>query len=197
MPIPVVVRIVFWGWFLGAVFAGQQRVLQRIPPPAVQGILFGLTAVVLLAYYRIAALRSWFDRLDLRSLVLVHVSRFVGIYFLLLYRKRELPYDFAVPGGIGDIIVALCALLIVFLRLGYERRHRLISIWNIVGFIDIMLVVITAARLNFADPVQMRALTRLPLSLLPTFLVPILIATHVMIYVRIERSRRATAAFDR
>jgi hypothetical protein len=33
----------------------------------------------------------------------------------------------------------------------------------------------------------MRALTRLPLSLLPTFLVPLLLASHLLIGVRLAR----------
>lgn len=197
MSISVVVRLVFWAWFLVAVYAGQQRWLQRLPPPAVQAILFGLTGLLLLGYFRLKVLGDWFDRLDLRHLVLVHVSRFVGIYFLRLYAKGELPYAFAVPGGVGDIVVALAALLVVFLPLGYERRQRFISIWNIVGLIDILLVVVTAIRLNLADPSQLWALTRLPLSLLPTFLVPLIIATHLIIFTRIARARAADAAAGR
>ncbi len=194
MSVPVVVRLVFWIWFAAAVFAGQQRVLQRLPPPAVPGIVFALSALVLLGYFALKPLREWFDRLDLRHLVLVHVSRFVGIYFLQLYARGELPYAFAVPGGVGDIFVAFTAILVVFLPLGYGRRQRLISIWNIVGLIDIMFVVLTAIRLNLANPSQMWALTRLPLSLLPTFLVPIIIATHVIIYTRIARARAASTS---
>jgi hypothetical protein len=191
MSVPVVARLVFWIWFVAAVFAGQQRVLQRLPPYAAQVILLGLTGLALTAYFRVAALRDWFDRLDLRSLVLMHASRFVGVYFLILYRRGDLPYAFAVPGGIGDIAVALSALFIVFLPLGYERRHRFISIWNVFGFIDIMLVVITAVRLNLSNPGQMRALTHLPLCLLPTFLVPLIIASHVIIFTRIARLTNA------
>jgi hypothetical protein len=194
MSVPLFVRLVFWAWFAAAVYIGQQRVLQRLPPPAVQGILFGLTALVLLGYFRVAALRDWFDRLDLRHLVLVHVSRLVGLYFLLLYARGELPYAFAVPAGIGDILVALAAVLIVFLRMGYERRQALISLWNVIGFVDIMLVVATAIRLNLTDAAQLRALTHLPLSLLPTFLVPLIIATHVIIFTRIARARAAAGA---
>ncbi len=192
MSVPVVVRLVFWLWFAAAVFAGQQGVLQRLPAPAGPVIIFTLTALLLLAYYRVTALRAWIDRIDLRSLVLMHASRFVGIYFLLLYRRGELPYAFAVPAGIGDIFVATAALLIVFLPLGDERRSNFISLWNVVGLTDILLVVATAMRLNFAHPWAMRALTRLPLSLLPTFLVPLIIATHVVIYTRIARARAAS-----
>jgi len=46
------------------------------------------------------------------------------------------------------------------------------------------MVVATAIRLGLADPASMRALLRLPLFLLPGFLVPIIIATHIMIFAR-------------
>ena len=66
-------------------------------------------------------------------------------------------------------------------------RLRLITIWNVVGLVDILMVVVTAARLGLSEPASMRALTVLPLSLLPTFLVPLIIATHILIFARIRR----------
>lgn len=190
MSIALVVRLTFWLWFAAAILAGQQQVLQRLPSSATPAILLGLTALLLYGYFRIAALRDWVDGLDLRSLALIHVSRFVGIYFLVLYRAGKLPYAFAVPGGIGDIVVATLVLPVVFLPVENERRLRFLTIWNVVGFVDIMLVMVTAIRLNLADPFQLRALRMLPLSLLPTFLVPLIIATHVVIFVRLARIRR-------
>jgi hypothetical protein len=38
-----------------------------------------------------------------------------------------------------------------------------------------------------ADPESMAALLRLPLSLLPTFLVPLIIASHVVLGLRLGR----------
>ena len=122
--------------------------------------------------------------------MLLHVTRFVGFYFLALYRRGELPYAFAVPGGYGDIAVAILALLVVFLPLDPARRTRFLTIWNVIGLTDIMLVVATAIRLNLADASQMRTLLHLPLSLQPTFLVPLIIATHVMIFARLARAER-------
>ena len=187
MPTALVVRLVFWTWLGAAFFVGQKLLLQGLPRLAIPAGVLGLTAVLLFSYFRLAAVRSWVDALDLRTLVLLHVSRFVGVYFLLLYQRGILPYEFAVPGGIGDIIVATLALAIVLVPLSTSTGERVIRIWNIVGLVDIALVVLTAARLNLADPVQMRAMTYLPLSLLPTFLVPLIIATHVIIYIRLNR----------
>jgi len=188
MPTALVVRLVFWLWFAAAVVAGQRLALERLPPPAVQAILFGLTALLLLGYFRLAPLRAWVDSLDLRALVFFHVTRFVGFYFIYLYRRGELPRDFAVPGGIGDIVVAALAVPIVLVPLDADRRARAILLWNVLGLVDILLVVATAIRLNLAAPAQMRALTHLPLSLLPTFLVPLIIAIHVVIFVRLVRA---------
>jgi len=189
----IVIRVVGWLWFFTALLVGRQETLAHLPPPAVQGTLFGLTALLLFGYFRVAALRTWVDALDLRHLVALHLTRFVGIYFLFLYRRGELPYAFAVPGGIGDIIVATLALILILAPIPSAARLRAFTIWNMLGLVDILLVVASAIRLNLAGPLQMRALTYLPLSLLPTFLVPLIIATHVVIFVRLARARQSTA----
>ncbi|MGH6630620.1 MAG: hypothetical protein ACREB3_12880, partial [Burkholderiales bacterium] len=160
----------------------------RLPMPAVQGVLFALTALLLVLYFKAAGLRAWIDALEPRSLVLLHVTRFVGIYFLILYQRGELPYAFAVPGGWGDIGVASLALLLCFLPLQPAARHHALAIWNALGFADIMMVVVTAGRLGLQGEPLMRNLTVLPLSLLPTFLVPLIIATHIILYLRLRRA---------
>src|SRR6185436_4039461 len=108
----------------------------------------------------------------------------VGIYFLVLHQRGELPRAFAVPGGIGDIIIATFALPVALAPLEHSVRLRAIVIWNVVGLVDILMVTFTAVRINLTAPGELRALTQLPLSLLPTFLVPLIIATHVILFVR-------------
>jgi hypothetical protein len=191
MSAALLVRCIFWLWFFAAVLAGKALVLQRLPPFAVPAIVLTLTAFLLALYFLVAPLRTWADETNLRKLVLLHVTRFVGIAFLVLYQRGELPYAFAVPGGIGDIVVATFALPLALAPLNPPTLRRALRIWNMVGLVDIVLVVLTAVRLNLADPAQMRALTELPLSLLPTLLVPLLIATHVVIFVRLARDQSA------
>lgn len=187
-PTPLLIRLGIWAWLIVALAVGHFQWLRLIMGPAVQFVLFGLTGLVLLAYFRLPAVRAWVDGLDLRALVLLHVTRFVGFYFLVLYERGVLPYAFAVPGGWGDIVTGALALVVCLIPMAAAARLRAISIWNMVGFADILLVVLAAARLGLADPAQLWALGVLPLSLLPTFLVPLIIATHVIIFLRIQRS---------
>jgi len=149
-------------------------------------VLGGLTVLLLAAVVARPRFRRWLATLDLRWLVAVHLTRFVGLYFLLLYyRDGALPRAFAVPGGWGDIIVATLALGLLLAGGKLDGRPRLVGAWNAFGLLDILFVVATASRLALADPDSMNALLRLPLSLLVTFLVPIIIADHIVVFWRI------------
>ena len=177
-------------WLLLAIGLGASGVLQRLNPPAPQLILAGLTGALLLAGARSRRLRAWALSVELRALVALHVSRFVGAAFLSFFRRGELPFAFAVPGAWGDMAVAVAAVLL--LMSGPPRtpaRRRAYGAWNALGLADLLFVVVTAARLALANPDSMLPLVRLPLSLLPTFLVPVLIASHVLIAVRLSRQR--------
>lgn len=186
------VVLVGLGWLLTATALGAAGVLRTLQPPAPQLVLVALTAVVLASGWLVAGFRAWLAAVDPRWLVGLHLTRFVGVYFLYLHERGQLPYAFAVPGGWGDIAVASLAALL--LLAGPPRdawRRWAYTAWNVFGAADILFVVATATRLLAADPGSMAALLRLPLSLLPTFLVPLIIASHVVLGVRLARSGAA------
>jgi hypothetical protein len=178
-------------WLVVAVFLGAMGVVASLRPPLPQIVVVVLTAALLVAFWKGAAFRSWIMELPMPALLLPHASRFVGFYFLALHARGELPYAFAVPGGWGDIITATTGLALAFVLREASWSGWAYRAWNIFGLADILFVVITAARLALADPHSMRALLRFPLSLLPTFFVPLIIATHVIMLVRL-RSKRTT-----
>lgn len=179
-------------WLLFALMAGAAGLVAALPPPFPLLVLLGLVVGVLGLLRASRRFRAWALMVDIRALVLIHATRLVGAYFLMLHARGELPWAFAVPGGWGDITVAAAALAVVAWapRRG-SAGWSAFFLWNATGFVDIALVVATATRLGMADPNSMEALTRLPLSLLPTFLVPIIVATHVVIFLRLMASRRA------
>jgi hypothetical protein len=175
----------FLGWFVAAaVFAATGR-LARLEPPGPQFLLLLLTVALVVGGSTWPSFRLWLAGVNLRQIVALHLTRFVGIYFLVLYSRGELPYAFAVLGGWGDIVVAVGALGIVLLVPDLPARRGWIMAWNLVGLADILFVVATAARLAMADPASMQPLLKFPLGLLPTFLVPMIIASHVLLFRRL------------
>lgn len=174
-------------WLAAATAVGAAGFMAHLKPPFPQVILVTLTVALLALIWKHPPVRDFAFAVDLRMLVAVHVTRFVGFYFLFLHQRGELPYAFAVPGGWGDIAVASTALVVLALNPARNSLTRRVSFgWNLLGMLDILFVVGTAARLALAEPASMQALLRLPLSLLITFLVPIIIATHVLIFARLR-----------
>jgi hypothetical protein len=171
------------------VMLGGMRVL---PPPLPQLVLVSLVTALVMGYAASRGFRRWVDALPSGYLVGLHLSRFVGAYFLVLYRDGQLPYEFAVLGGWGDIAVATLALLLLAAYRGAPPIGAVaVQLWNVFGLIDILFVVSTAARFALAAPESMAPITRLPLGLLPSFLVPLIIFSHGVVIVRGLRARRA------
>ena len=182
------VTLVLAVWFAIAVFSSASGAILALRPPFPQVVLCGLLGLLFVAFGYLKAFRSWLYAIPLHWLVAVHISRFVGAYFLILYHRNELPFAFAVLGGCGDIVVAAFATVLVILRcLSRAMPSAIYWIWNTLGLIDILFVVTTATRLALRDPDSMVALLQLPLSLLPTFLVPLIIFTHIIIAIRLFR----------
>lgn len=184
-------------WLALAVAAGATGAVARMRPPAPQLLLLALTVATIVAYLVVPAVRAWADTLDLRVVAAFHLTRLVGIYFLVLYARGRLPYAFAVPGGWGDIAAALGAGALALAppargALGSGRRAAFL-IWNVFGLLDILAVVATAARLGATNASSLDALVRLPLSILPTFLVPLIVASHLLVFARLSREARGAA----
>jgi hypothetical protein len=176
-------------WFITALVLSATGVVGALKPPFPQVVLMGLTVGLLLAFWRAPGFRSWVLDLPLSILLLPHAVRFVGLYFMNLYARGELPYAFAVPGGWGDIIAATFATVLACLPGAAAWKSNAYLVWNIFGLTDIVFVVTMAARLAMSHPHSMDALFRLPLSLLPTFFVPLIIFSHVAIFFRLLRPK--------
>ena len=174
-------------WLAVAIAAGASGRLVGLQPPIPQLVIVALTLLALASVAAVPPIRRWAAVIDVRVLVAVHLTRFVGVYFLVLYLRGELPYAFAVPAGWGDIVVAALAVALLTLRLPQIHRRTAYLLWNTLGFVDILMVLVIATRLALADPTSLAPLLRLPLSVVPTFVVPVIIVTHVILFFRLSR----------
>jgi hypothetical protein len=132
-------------------------------------------------------------RIPASSLVAANTVRILGISFVVLYSAGRLPAPFAPLAGWGDITVGLTAPVIAWLvaTRGVEARAPLLA-WNAIGFVDLIVAVSlgvasTPGPLHLIQTTPDATLMRtLPWFLIPGFLVPILLATHLVLFYRVR-----------
>ena len=182
-------------WLGVSITAGATGLLAGIPSPGPQLLILALAAATVVAGTRGGAFRAWIDRADPRLLVAPHLIRLAaGVLFLVLAAQGGLSPLFARNAGWGDIIAALLAIPLLVSGLPRTRRHRRAWLaWNVIGSLDFVLVLGTAARVALADPGSLAPLFRLPLVVIPLFAVPLLIASHVFVFRRLAQLERAAA----
>ena len=165
-------------WLGLAIIAGATGWFAQLVFPVGQLIILGLTAGVIIATLAPTSFRDWLDSVPLRWLIGINISRFIGITFLVLAAQGKLNPVFAFRAGWGDVIVASTAILLLVVRAPRFVLHA----WNLFGALDLLAAVGTASMVP-----DVRAILTFPLSLIPTFAIPVLLANHVLIFRRLNR----------
>jgi hypothetical protein len=119
--------------------------------------------------------------LNPQVLTLAQSWRIVGFTFVLLEARGGLPAIFAWPAGYGDMAIGATATFVAWKLANPARRNGFIF-WQLLGIADLVNAVGlgTTARLLSPSGPSMVAMTVLPLSLVPTFLVPLFFIFHVI-----------------
>jgi hypothetical protein len=114
----------------------------------------------------------------------LQIWRVGGLFFLVEWARGHLPGGFALPAGVGDILVGLSAPLVVA-RLARGQGERAFAWWNALGLLDLV-VAVSAGVLHASGPLGVLTgelpsdlVARYPLSVVPTFLVPLAIILHL------------------
>ncbi|HMJ11609.1 MAG TPA: hypothetical protein VK524_09370, partial [Polyangiaceae bacterium] len=177
-------------WLTSAALVGFSGLLAFDRPALIPGSILTLSALLVWLYSRGGALRRVADQIDLRAIILAHAIRApIGAYFLWKTARGELDPMFAWVGGPGDIAagsLSLVAAALVPLRT--QRRRLGVWLWNIGALIDILLTAGTAARILLfsGHPETMSALLAMPGPLLPLFIVPLVITSHLLLLRRLR-----------
>ncbi len=190
-------------WF-GAIFAvslaGGFESPVGSPPWALIGALALPLALFGLLYRALPRFRAFVLALDPRPLILLHTFRTLGLAFLLLAAFGNLPLVFGIPAGVGDLMAAVGALIVgiaLYSRRGADRR--VVAAWNAFGIADLVVAVAlgvlsrTGGLLHFGGAVPSDAMGSFPLALIPGFLVPLYLITHLVILIQL-RARWSAAS---
>ncbi len=151
--------------------------------------IFGLQLVLSVIVYALIAkwyVTPWLAEKPIHQalipLIIPHAFRHIGLtFFVPGVVAQPLPSFFADTAAYGDLISALLALLsLVALRGGWGLALPFVWLFNTVGTVDLL------NALRHADAVPNLGAT----WYIPTFLVPLLLVTHFMIFARLLRRGR-------
>jgi hypothetical protein len=165
-------------------------------------------AVAIAASAPIIAFAIWFAgstsfrnftlSLNPQVLTAVQTWRLLGFTFVLLEAHRALPAIFALPAGYGDMAIGATASLVAW-KLSNPAHRSSYIVWQILGITDLVMAVGlgTTARLLSPQSVPMTAMTVLPLSLIPTFAVPLFLILHMICIAQAGKWEAPLAASSR
>jgi hypothetical protein len=171
---------------------------ETIPPIAVAlAVALGGIALALRAS---ASLRSLFT--NQQHVIRLNVWRLEGVVFLVLMLAGQMPALWALPAGIGDIVVAASAFWVAG-QLTRPSGRRTAIAFNVVGLADLVVAVALGIATSpgplqgFHTTPTSELLAHFPLVLVATFLVPLAIALHVISLAQLLRgpwTRNVSAA---
>ena len=154
--------------------------------------LFGITIAFSFVVWGLFASRYFWPRLRgreradaVRPILFLHAFRFMGLSFLIPgVVAADLPSSFAREVAYGDLATALLALLALAML---NSRVSAVATWlfNIVGAVDLLNAYYMGNRVALA-PGQLGAA-----YFIPTFIVPLLLVTHVFVFRILLRPERA------
>ena len=188
--LPAALLVVVAAWFLTALAGGAYGVFEAPPsrpPLALLAAVAGPLLVFAAAYRASPFFRDFALGLDLRLLTAFQAWRVLGGIFLALYAVGALSGFFAWPAGAGDMAVGLAAPFVLRAMIrGAPTWRRQVAWLNVAGLIDFAGAVATGVLTSnsslgvLADGATRASLGLLPLSLIPTFAVPLTLTLHAI-----------------
>ncbi|MDH3969286.1 MAG: hypothetical protein OEU56_19900 [Rhodospirillales bacterium] len=178
-------------WLAAAYALGVTEVLTTDGLQPFRPVL--LTILVPLGLFLAAAgsarFRAFVLALDIRQLTMLQHWRVIGFAFLPLTAFGVLPGLFAWPAGLGDVAIGLAAPFVVTAlarRPDFAESRRFLA-FHLLGILDFV-VAAGAATLSsgavpalHAGPLTSAAMEVWPLSIFPTFIVPLFLMAHLAV----------------
>jgi len=118
-------------------------------------------------------------------LIALQTYRIAGIAFLLGMTQGILDPAFAIPAGIGDILIGVTAIpFAVFLWKGYTWSKYALVVWSVLGIADLINAVSLGLITN--PDFGTSTMATFPWILVPTVGVPLALALHGIVLYRLR-----------
>lgn len=192
-----IVGLILTAWLVLVVVLGAKDSMFRprgTPPLPILIAAAGPVVAFLMAYFGLRPFRALVHSADLRLLTAIQSWRVGGFAFVVLTLHGILPGAFSWPAGLGDIAVGVTApwvMLALIRRPGFSTG-ALFAAWNVLGILDLVVAVGLGVMNSWfpAGPITTGAMARMPLVLIPAFLVPLFVMMHLTALFQARRDGR-------
>jgi hypothetical protein len=161
------------------------------PPPIGIQLVTALT-ILSACLWRSPTLRGLLG--NEKNLIRLNVWRLEGAIFLALMFTGQVPALWAIPAGVGDVLIGAAAFWVAAGLDAPGGRRRAI-VFNLLGVLDLVVAVGLGITVS-PGPAQLfhttpgaELLTRFPLALVPGFLVPLAFMVHFVSLWQLRRER--------
>jgi hypothetical protein len=194
--------VVLIAWLAVAQYLGAANAYFATNENAVPTLLFGVLIPLMVAAIGLRLSRSiasLVSAIPLHWIVAAQVYRILGGIFLVLWVDGDLPWQFALPAGIGDVITG-CFAVVVAIRLAQKEPGALRAayVWCLFGIADLVVAVATGAMTSPGLPHLLAfdapnlLISSYPLVMIPTFGVPLALMLHGLVLRQLKRESAST-----
>ena len=192
----------FIGWLAVAQYLGAANTYFASTDTAVPTVLFGLLiplAVAAIALWQSESVARLVSAIPLHWLVAAQVYRVIGGIFLVIWAAGRMPWQFALPAGIGDVTTGIVAVVVAaLLARNAIGAYRATYAWSLFGIADLVVAITMGAMtspgrahlLAFEAPNLL--ISSYPLVMVPTFAVPLALMLHGLVLWRLRRVAAST-----
>ena len=189
-------------WLAVAQYLGSANTYFATAETAVPTVLLGLLLPLIIAavgLWRSRSIASLVGAIPLSWLVAAQVYRVGGGIFLVLLADGRLPWQFALPAGIGDVTTGFVAVVAAALLAQKAAGARRAAYgWCLFGIADLVVAITMGAMtspgrahlLAFEAPNLL--IRSYPLVMVPTFAVPLALILHGLVLWRLRRETAST-----
>jgi hypothetical protein len=193
-----VLSAVLIGWLAVAQYLGEAATRGTTLPIVLSGLLIPPT-VAAIGLWQSESIARLVSAIPLHWLVAAQVYRVAGGIVLVLWADGRMPWQFALPAGIGDVATASVAVAVAaLLARNAIGARRATYAWCLFGIADIGVAIIMGAMTSPAAPHLLALETpnvliaSYPLVMHPFYGVPLGLMLHGLVLWRLRRGAAPT-----
>lgn len=186
--------LLFFGAYLSYVtFMGFSGKYNQVffPPKVLLFTTFPFAFFLFLYLDKTKIFREFLFNVKLENLVVVHIFRIIGGFFILLAFYDALPKWFAFIAGTGDILSAVSSIWVAKkIKEKNPDFKKITLIWNTFGLIDILFTAVSAnviTKISIDQGIMgVDTLAHFPFYYIPAIAPPLIVFLHFMTYKKLK-----------